>query len=130
MGAQTYEFGYQFGMKPGDAGYKGIKHYVFSRSMNFPSNAEVEFVKTDAVEYVRHLKKQPDKKLWLCGGGSFAGTMLDNGLIDELILKVNPSLLGDGVRLFGNSKRQVKLELLDLKRYTSGVFLSTYKIHY
>ena len=130
MGAQTYEFGYQYGMKPGEPGYKGIKHYVFSRSINVRSNSEVEFVKTDAVEFVKNLKGKSGKKLWLCGGGNLAGTMLDNGLLDELVIKVNPSLLGDGVRLFGNSKRQVKLELLDLKRYTSGVILSSYKIHY
>ncbi|WP_396021743.1 dihydrofolate reductase family protein, partial [Bacillus cereus group sp. BfR-BA-01380] len=35
MGRKTYEFGFQFGAKPGEPGYKGIKHYIFSNSMQF-----------------------------------------------------------------------------------------------
>ncbi|MBD0778915.1 dihydrofolate reductase family protein [Maribacter sp. ANRC-HE7] len=40
----------------------------------------------------------------LCGGGQFAGWLLDPGLIDILKLKMIPIILGDGISLFGNAK--------------------------
>lgn len=67
MGSKTYEFGFQFGAKPGEPGYKGLKHYIFSSSLQFESNEEVELIEGDAVAFIENLKRQGDGKLWLCG---------------------------------------------------------------
>ncbi len=131
MGRKTYEFGYQFGMKPGEAGYKGIKHYVFSKNIGFDSNEEVEVVQTDAVAFTKQLKTTlGNTKIWLCGGAELANSLLEAQLIDTLILKINPVLIGQGIPLFSQSSKQVKLQLLDLKKYENGVLLPTYKIEY
>lgn len=130
MGAKTYEFGFQFGAKPGEPGYKGIKHYIFSRSMEFESNAEVELVKGDAIEFIGNLKQQENGKLWLCGGGELAGSLLSHKMIDQLVLKVNPVMVGGGTLLFGSVKPQLKLDLVDMKQYENGVIKSTYDIVY
>ncbi|MBM7587145.1 dihydrofolate reductase [Bacillus pakistanensis] len=130
MGGKTYEWGFQYGLKPGEPGYKGLKHYIFSKTMDFESNDEVELVKTDAAEFIKKLKQNTDQKIWLCGGGQLAGSLLDHQLIDTLILKVNPVLIGDGIPLFGSSKKQIHLELRSLKKYENGVIVPTYKILY
>jgi dihydrofolate reductase len=46
---------------------------------------------------VRELKRRPGQDLWRCGGAQLAGALLPE--IDELVLKVNPLLAGDGIRL-------------------------------
>jgi dihydrofolate reductase len=130
MGGKTYEFGFQFGKKPGEPGYDGIKHYIFSKTMDFESNEEVELVKDNAVDFIRNLKETSNQRIWLCGGGQLAGTLLDHELIDTLILKVNPVMIGEGIPLFGLSKKQIHLELIDLKHYKNGVILPKYKIRY
>ncbi|WGV60471.1 dihydrofolate reductase family protein [Brevibacillus brevis] len=130
MGAKTYKFGFKFGAKPGEPGYKGIKHYIFSNSMQFESNAEVELVKSDAIEFIKNLKQQENGKLWLCGGGELAGALLEHQLIDQLVLKVNPVMVGEGVPLFGSAKPRLKLELVDMKQYANGVMKPTYNIVY
>jgi dihydrofolate reductase len=130
MGRKTYEFGFQFGAKPGEPGYKGLKHYIFSNSMHFESNDEVELVKGDALEFIENLKQQGSGKIWLCGGGELAGSLLKNKLIDQLVLKVNPIIVGDGIPLFGNVKSDLKLELEDMKQYSNGVIKPTYTIIY
>ncbi|MCR8844470.1 dihydrofolate reductase family protein [Paenibacillus sp. SC116] len=130
MGGKTYEFGFQFGKKPGEPGYDGMKHYIFSNSMQFESNSEVELVKGDAGDYVEKLKQESPGKLWLCGGGQLAGTLIKRKLIDQLVLKVNPILVGSGVPLFGDVKPQLKLELIDMKRYENGVIKPTYNVIY
>ena len=130
MGGKTYEYGFKFGIKPGEPGYRGIKHIVFSGSLDFESNNEVELVKGNAIEYVRKLKKKVSKKIWLCGGGQLAASLLENELLDRLILKVNPTIAGVGIRLFGESKKNVHLQLRDLKKYESGVILVDYNLRY
>ena len=47
--------------------------------------------------------------IWLCGGGRLARTLLDAGLLDELVLKRNPFLLGDGVPVLARQHRPVRL---------------------
>ncbi len=131
MGKQTYEFGYEFGIQPGKPAYPGMKHYIFSKTIPaFEANEWVEIVREDAPAFVRRLKEENGKPIWLCGGGNFAGALLEAELIDELILKVNPVRFGSGIPMFGKSKKQVNLTFLAEKFYESGVFLLTYKVEY
>jgi dihydrofolate reductase len=117
-------------LKPGEQGYKGLKHYIFSRSLDFPSNDGVELIHTDTISFIAKLKEQNTKPIWLCGGGELAGSLLKNKLIDKLILKINPILINDGIPMFGNVKENIGLHLIDFKKYDSGVLKPTYSIEY
>ena len=50
--------------------------------------------------------------------------------IDVLKLKLNPLLLGDGIRIFGESKQGYKLNLTDTQSYDGGLVFNTYDIIY
>lgn len=130
MGKKTYEYGFRFGLKPGEPGYKGLKHYIFSKSFDFLSTDEVELVKKDSISFVTKLKKENTKPLWLCGGGEFAGSLLKNRLIDKLVLKINPILINEGIPLFGEVREAISLNLVDLKKYESSVVRTTYEVRY
>jgi dihydrofolate reductase len=134
MGKNTYEYGFQFGMKPGEPAYApyNLKNYIFSRSMRFESNEMVQLVDSDEIAFVRTLKQEGTengKHIWLCGGGAFAATLLENELIDELILKVHPVIFGRGIPLFGSSTKAVGLSLYATRSFTSGVMVNSYRIH-
>ena len=130
MGRSTYEFGYGFGLKPGMAPYPTMMNYVFSQSIKIdtPIDERLKIVRSDAISFIRDLKNTNGGPIYLCGGGIFASSLLDNGLIDSLIIKLNPVILGKGIRLFDRSSRQVQLSLIDTKIYNSGVVLLTYSI--
>ncbi|MFC7372569.1 dihydrofolate reductase family protein [Fictibacillus iocasae] len=130
MGGKTYEYGFQFGLKPGEPSPFPLKQYIFSSTMQFDSNDQVELIKNDATDFIRNLKNKEDGKLWLCGGGELAGSLIEHQLIDQLILKVNPIIIGDGIPLFGSSKPRLNLELVSLKYYSNGVVKPTYNIIY
>lgn len=98
MGRSTYEFGYKFGAIPGEPSptYPHMKHYVFSNNLKLKNlNPQVEVKKLDLNE-IDKLKKESGSDIYLCGGGQFAGWLLNNQKIDILKLKVNPLLLGGG----------------------------------
>ena len=61
------------------------------------------------------------------GGGQFAGWLLANHQIDILKIKLNPLLLGKGVRTFGDAGTDFKLELIETDRYDNGLQIMTYK---
>lgn len=130
MGKSTYEFGYGYGLKPGMAPYPAMQNYVFSQSIKIDAAIDdrVTIVRGDSVSFIKDLKNTEGKPIYLCGGGIFASALLDHGLIDSLIIKLNPVLLGRGIRLFERSRRQVDLTLTDTKVYNSGVVLLTYLI--
>lgn len=136
MGKNTYEYGFQFGLKPGEPSGVALavdpemKHYIFSQSLDFPSNDRVELIGDHPVDFVQKLKSKGDKKIWLCGGGKLAGTLLDAGLIDKLILKTNPLILGNGIPLFGASQKKIRLNLTKLKTYPSDIIVTSYDIVY
>ncbi len=130
MGSNTYEFGYSFGLQPGQPAYPNMKHYIFSKSLDFRPSEQVELVRDNAVEFTKKLKAAEGKTIWLCGGSALAADFFEHELIDELVVKLNPLILGNGLPLFGNSKKEVKLDLLSSKAYDTGVVLLSYKIDY
>lgn len=132
MGKNTYTFGYQFGLKPGQPAYPHMKHYIFSKSLQFETEPDerVKVVNQNELGCIRELKEEEGTDIYLCGGGSFAGFLLEHELIDELRIKLYPFLFGRGIKLFGNSPKAVELELLDTKVYNTGAQLLTYQIKY
>lgn len=130
MGRATYEWGYQFGLQPGKRSYLQLRHCIFSKTLQFGAGAEVEVIAGDAATAVAALKAEPGGSIYLCGGGALAASLLERELIDELVLKINPLIYGEGVPLFGNSTKQVGLALRESKPYTNGVILAAYDIVY
>jgi dihydrofolate reductase len=129
MGRATYEWGYKFGLTPGALVYPHMRHYVFSSTLRF-DDSPVQIVDRDPVGVVQRLKAEDGADIYLCGGGAFAGFLLDHDLVDQLVIKLNPVLLGRGIRLFGASRRPVGLELVDGRTYDNGVSLLRYDLSY
>ncbi len=126
MGRRTYEFGYQYGLEPGQPAYPHMKHFIFSDSLKLPKFTETVHIEKLSIDRVIEIKKFAQTDIYLCGGGEFAGWLLDNGLIDQLKLKLNPIVLGNGIRLFGNSSNQAKLNLKEPESFDEGLKILTY----
>ncbi len=128
MGRKTYEFGYKFGLEPGQPAYPYMEHYIFSNDLAFEVVHEKVHVRKMDIQAVKELKTSDGGDIYLCGGGMFAGWLLDHGLIDELKLKLNPVIIGSGTSLFGASTTKCKLQLQEERSFEDGLKLMTYKI--
>lgn len=125
MGRRTYEVGLRVSVTDP---YPLLKSYVFSRTMKKSPNERVEVVAENATEVVRKLKDEEGGDIYLCGGAELATEPFKEGLIDEVILKVNPLLLGSGIPLLHDVGRHIDLELIGSKIYNSGVVLLSYRV--
>ena len=123
MGRKTYDVGLPFGVT---SPYPHLKQYVYSRSMSGTLSPDVTVVKGDPLEHVRGLKREAGKDIWLCGGGVLAAALFPE--IDELILKVNPVILGGGIPLFEGPVPQTDLTLTEAKTYPNGFMLARYRV--
>jgi dihydrofolate reductase len=89
-------------------------------------DVDVRLVREDAIKQVRQLKQRPGKDIWLCGGANLASELFAE--IDELILKVNPFLLGKGIPLFGEGIPTTSLELMNHRVYDNGFMLVHFRL--
>ncbi|MEO0373906.1 MAG: dihydrofolate reductase family protein [Cyanobacteria bacterium P01_A01_bin.17] len=127
MGRKTYEVGLKEGKTDP---YPMLKSYIFSRTMDRSPDPKVELISEQAVEFVRALKQEQGKDIWLCGGALLAAQLFQNQLIDELIVKLNPVLLGSGIPLLMANVPPAMLALQESKQYDNGTFRLQYSIQY
>lgn len=125
MGRRTYEVGLKEGITNP---YPQMKQYLFSRTLGESLDQAVELVSTDPITFVRELKQQLGKDIWLCGGGNLATALSSE--IDEMILKVHPILLGSGIPLFSGVIQPTSLELADSKIYPNGFMVLHYRLQH
>ena len=125
MGRKTYEFAAAAGTGSSAAG--GMRAYVFSRTLASLRAPGAELVREDAGEFVRALKRAPGKEICVLGGGDLARSLLEAGVVDEIGINVHPVLLGAGIPLFLDPRRQVDLELLECRALARGCVLLRYR---
>lgn len=128
MGRATYEFGYGFGMEPGTNPYDPMDCHVVSDGLDIPGDAVTITPRDSARTLIEHLKQVATAPLYLCGGGTFAGWALANGLIDEIRLKRAPILLGTGTPLFASVTFSPDTRLIDTKDYGEGTIYQAFRL--
>jgi dihydrofolate reductase len=104
-----------------------VKNYVFTRSRpQSPAPAGVEFVNEPINAFATRLRRKKGKDIWMMGGASIIGSFLDAGEIDEFLISVIPTFIGEGIPLIAGGRRTVPLKLIACKKFADGVV----KMHY
>lgn len=130
MGRATYEYGYNFGIKPGQAPYPDMEHYIFSNNLIFENPHPTVHIRKINLEAITAIRQQASTDIYLCGGGQFAGWLLDHGQIDTVKIKLSPLVMGQGTRIFGASSRKYKAKLIDTEKHDQGLQIMTFSINY
>jgi dihydrofolate reductase len=109
--------------------HTGMTTYVFSRTIPAgPTANGYIVVNDDPGEFVRELKKQNGKEIMVMGGGEIGTALLEAGVVDEIGFNIHPVLLGSGVPLFHNMKRQIDLELIEARPFKNGCVYVLYEV--
>lgn len=103
-----------------------IKNYVFSHNPPAEEVPGVEFVNEPISEFAQRLRATPGKDIWMMGGAGIIASFLDEGEIDEFMIHVIPTFIGEGIPLIAYRHREVELELLSTKNWPDGVV----RLHY
>ncbi len=103
--------------------YEGMQSYVFTRKF-YKNKTGITFIDDDFESFIMNLKKQSGKKIWICGGASIINQLIALDLIDEYYVTIIPTILGSGIKLFGDLKNEIKLKLELTRHYNGMVDLS------
>lgn len=104
-----------------------LSKVVFSRTLDRVEWTNSRLVKDHAAEEVARLKRQPGKDMAIFGSANLAVTLMQNDLIDEYRIFVNPVILGGGMPLFQGITKRMSLKLLQTKVFKSGLVLLEYQ---
>lgn len=122
VGRKTYEQMLSFEPWP----CNGLKCYVLSRHWAGQRDVQAEFIGGNIATLLRRIKRQPGRDIWLMGGSESAQAFFEAGLVDEVILTVVPTLLGEGLPLFRPCHTGTKLALRETKVFADGLV----QLHY
>lgn len=96
---------------------------VFSRTLT-QSAWENTDVANDINAEVKRLKTLEGKGIVAYGGAGFVSSLVENDLIDDYYIFVNPAAIGEGLRIFTGRKA---LNLIDSTRYDCGVVVNHFQ---
>lgn len=117
IGGRTYEV-----MTASNEFVEGVKYLVVTQDDNL-STGDFEKISIQSAD------DMPDaNKIGVVGGGELNGSLAELGVINEIILDVEPVTLGQGKLLFGSHKPDLKLKLLSSKQIGESTLQNHYEI--
>jgi len=127
-GRKTYDMalGFMEAGKEDPGSYRKLKNYAFSHRPPKKVAPGFEFVKEPIPEFAKRVRALAGKNIWMMGGAGIIASFLDADAIDEFIIHVIPTLIGEGVPLIAPRHRTVPLKLVSCRSFSDGVV----RLHY
>lgn len=86
-----------------------MRKIAFSKTETDITGRSLEVQNGDLTATVEALKKESGKDILVYGGADFVSSLIDQDLVDEYYMVVNPVAIGAGLPIF-NSRKVLKLE--------------------
>lgn len=103
-------------LSPAQWVYSDFKTYVITHS-ECASSQQIQFTNENPVDLLKRLKAENGKDIWICGGANLIQQLVREDFIDRYHISVIPTLLGSGIRLFENGKKEIRLKLVKTETY-------------
>lgn len=113
--------------KEHSAWYNKVSKVVLSTTLQETDLQNTKIIADNLSENINNLKKQDGKTILIFGSPRASQSLLNEALIDEFWLFVNPIILGQGASLFKNKSAMNKLKLIESKTFACGVIALKYE---
>lgn len=100
---------------------------VFSRTLS-AVRGNARLASGGVAEEIERLRAEPGEGDIAIGGATLAAEVARSGLIDEYRVRVHPVLIGGGIPYFPRHERQVNLELVETRIFSSGVVYLRHRV--
>ena len=130
LGRRSYEFfGMRWRPRTGELADRlnSMPKYVVSSTLEDPDWNNSTVLAGDVIQEVSKLKEQLDGEIVVAGSIQLVRALMENGLVDELRLMIYPVVLGAGERLFGETREQRPVRLVETRTIADLAYL-TYEV--
>ena len=100
---------------------------VFSRTIQESPWQNTTIINECNVNEINDIKSSPGKDIIVYGGAAFVSSLVEQGLIDEYHLFINPVALGKGMTIFGGLASRLNLKLVNSKAFDCGIVVLFYQ---
>jgi dihydrofolate reductase len=107
--------------------YNEVSNVVLSKTINESTLQNTKVISDNLSENINKIKQQEGKNILIFGSPRASQSLLNEGLIDEFWLFINPIILGQGMPLFKNITGTSSLKLEESKIFSCGVIALHYK---
>lgn len=106
----------------------GIEKAVISRTLDAAVWNNTRLLRGEAVDQVRILKRETDKKdIFVFGSADLVSSLLAENLVDEYRICIAPVMLGEGNALFKQDGIRKDFSLLDARSLETGGIILRYQ---
>lgn len=113
--------------KEHSAWYNKVSKIVLSKTISEKGIDKTTVISSQLADNINKIKKQDGKNILIFGSPGASQSLLNEGLIDEFWLFVNPIILGQGMPLFKNVTGTTTLKLVESKTFECGVIALHYE---
>jgi len=113
--------------KEHSAWYNKVSKIVLSKTISEKGLDNTTVISGQLADNINKIKKQDGKNILIFGSPGASQSLLNQGLIDEFWLFVNPIILGQGMPLFKDITGTTKLKLAESKTFACGVIALHYE---
>lgn len=110
--------------------YQGVKHFVLTnrQEIHNEKNSQVEYLSGNPKQITNYIHKKGIQKTALLGGAYTNTQFIEAGLVNDILLTMEPKIFGEGIRLF-TKPLNVDLKLVESKQMNNrGTLLQHYII--
>lgn len=107
--------------------YNGVTKVVVSKTLKSADLVNTKIISENLSSEIRKLKSGTGKDIIMFGSPMLSHLLMEENLIDNYWLFVNPILLGQGIPLFKRINHSRKLRLITSKVFPSGVVCLHYE---
>lgn len=115
LGWNTYEQ-VRYELSPDEWMYKDLKSYVMTHR-EVTDSENISFINQDVCEFIKEIKQDRGKDIWICGGANIIQPLIKNKVIDRFHISIIPTILGDGISLFETLSKELPLKLIKTQSY-------------
>ncbi|HSN48986.1 MAG TPA: dihydrofolate reductase family protein [Flavobacterium sp.] len=107
--------------------YNNVSKVVLSTTIQENGLHNTKVISDHLSDNINKIKQQDGKNIIIFGSPAASQSLLNEGLVDEFWLFVNPIILGQGMPLFKDISGTTKLKLEASKTFACGVIALHYK---
>lgn len=104
-----------------------IPKVVFSKTLDNSTWHNTTLAKGNLAEEIAGLKTLNGKDILVFGGAGFVSSLINEGLIDEYHLIINPTAMASGMTIFNSLNEIKKFSPVQAKLYPGGKTVLSYK---
>jgi dihydrofolate reductase len=107
--------------------YNNVSKVVLSKTIQETGLRNTKVISDNLSDNINKIKNQEGKNILIFGSPGASQSLLNQGLIDEFWLFVNPIILAKGMPLFKDITGTTTLKLVESRTFASGVIALHYE---